>query len=46
MKKRNWLTREHFLDLLAAVNIVPGPNATEMAAHICIIRAKKATVPF
>ena len=24
VKKRNWLTREHFLDLPAAVNIVPG----------------------
>ena len=39
VKKRNWLTREHFLDLLAAVNIIPGPNATEMAAHIGYVHA-------
>lgn len=37
--KRGWLTREHFLDLLAATNLVPGPNATEMAIHIGFVRA-------
>lgn len=34
VKKRGWLTREHFLDLLAATNLVPGPNSTEMAIHL------------
>ena len=37
--KRRWLSREHFLDLLAATNLVPGPNATEMAVHIGFLRA-------
>ena len=37
--KRRWLSREHFLDLLAATNLVPGPNATEMAIHIGFVRA-------
>ncbi|HOT90232.1 MAG TPA: chromate efflux transporter [Anaerolineae bacterium] len=37
--KRGWLTREHFLDLLAATNLVPGPNAVEMAGHIGFIHA-------
>lgn len=37
--KRGWLTHEHFLDLLAATNLVPGPNATEMAIHIGYVRA-------
>ncbi|MHB0875479.1 MAG: chromate efflux transporter [Anaerolineae bacterium] len=37
--KRGWLSREHFLDLLAATNLVPGPNATEMAIHIGYVRA-------
>jgi len=37
--KRGWLSREHFLDLLAAVNLVPGPNATEMAVHIGFVHA-------
>jgi len=34
VEKRKWLTHEHFLDLLAAVNLVPGPNSTEMAIHV------------
>ena len=39
VRKRNWLSREHFLDLLAATNLVPGPNATEMAVHIGFVHA-------
>jgi chromate transporter len=32
--RRKWLTEEHFLDLLGATNLIPGPNSTEMAIHI------------
>jgi chromate transporter len=32
--KRNWLSRQHFLDLVGATNLIPGPNSTEMAIHI------------
>jgi len=39
VRKRGWLSREHFLDLLAATNLVPGPNATEMAIHIGFLQA-------
>jgi chromate transporter len=39
VRKRSWLSREHFLDLLAATNLVPGPNATEMAIHISFVHA-------
>jgi len=39
VRKRGWLNREHFLDLLAITNLVPGPNATEMAIHIGAIHA-------
>ncbi len=39
VQKRKWLPREHFLDLVAATNLVPGPNATEMAIHIGYLRA-------
>ncbi len=34
VRRRQWLSREQFLDLLAATFIIPGPNAMEMAAHI------------
>src|SRR5271155_4390434 len=32
--KREWMTEQHFLDLLGATNLIPGPNSTEMAIHI------------
>jgi chromate transporter len=32
--KRKWLTEQHFLDLTGAVNLIPGPNSTEMTMHI------------
>ncbi|MGZ3442929.1 MAG: chromate efflux transporter [Polyangia bacterium] len=32
--RRRWLTREEFLDLLGATNLIPGPNSTEMAIHV------------
>lgn len=32
--KRKWLTQQHFLDLIGATNLIPGPNSTEMAIHI------------
>ena len=32
--KRKWLSETHFLDLLGATNLIPGPNSTEMAIHI------------
>lgn len=32
--RRGWLTRQHFLDLVGATNLIPGPNSTEMTMHI------------
>lgn len=32
--KRKWLSQQHFLDLIGATNLIPGPNSTEMAIHI------------
>ena len=32
--KRKWMGEEHFLDLLGATNLIPGPNSTEMAIHL------------
>jgi chromate transporter len=34
VRRRQWFTREEFLDLLGATNLIPGPNSTEMAMHI------------
>lgn len=37
--RRKWLTQQEFLDLLGATNLIPGPNSTEMAIHIGLLRA-------
>ena len=34
VRRRKWLTRDEFLDLLGAANLIPGPNSTELAIHI------------
>src|SRR4030067_1713544 len=39
VRRRKWITREYFLDLVGATNLIPGPNSTEMALHIGYIRA-------
>ena len=39
VRKRGWLSREGFLDLLGATNLIPGPNSTEMAIHLGFLRA-------
>jgi chromate transporter len=39
VRRREWITRERFLDLLAATNLIPGPASTELAIHIGHIRA-------
>ena len=39
VSRRRWLTREQFLDYLGAVNLIPGPNSTELAIHIGHARA-------
>ncbi len=39
VRKRGWLDRQSFLDLLGATNLIPGPNSTELAIHIGLVRA-------
>ena len=34
VERRNWLSDAEFLDLNGAVNLIPGPNSTELAMHI------------
>ena len=38
VERRGWLSRQHFLDLVGATNLIPGPNSTEMAIHIGFVR--------
>jgi chromate transporter len=42
VRRRGWLTREQFLDLVGATNLIPGPNSTELAIHIGARRAGTA----
>ena len=39
VRRRGWLSRERFLDLVSATNLIPGPNSTEMAIHLGHVRA-------
>ncbi len=34
VERRGWVKRRHFLDLMAATNLLPGPNSTQMTMHI------------
>lgn len=34
VNKRKWMDEQHFLDLIGATNLIPGPNSTEMTMHI------------
>jgi chromate transporter len=37
--RRKWIDRQHFLDLIGATNLIPGPNSTEMTMHVGYERA-------
>jgi len=37
--RRRWLTEAHLLELIAATNLIPGPNSTELALHIGRVKA-------
>ena len=39
VRRRRWLGDQEFLDLVGAVNLIPGPNSTEMAIHLGFLRA-------
>jgi len=37
--RRAWVSRERFLELLGASQLVPGPSSTELAIHLGYVRA-------
>lgn len=39
VRRKRWLSREKFLDLLGASNLIPGPSSSELAIHIGYLRA-------
>jgi len=39
VRHRQWLDDQRFLDLVGAVNLIPGPNAAERAIYLGQIRA-------
>jgi chromate transporter len=39
VRRRKWLSRQKFLDLLGASSLIPGPSSSELAIHIGYLRA-------
>jgi chromate transporter len=39
VRRRGWMSREEFLDLLGTTNLLPGPNSTKMALFVGHARA-------
>ncbi len=37
--KRAWITEQQFLDYLGLVNLIPGPNSTELIMHVSLKKA-------
>ena len=38
VRRRAWVTRERFLDLIGAVSLLPGPSSTELAIYLGQVR--------
>jgi chromate transporter len=39
VRQRHWLGDQEFLDIVGATNLIPGPNATETALYLGLVRA-------
>ncbi len=39
VRKREWITRQQFLDMVGAANLIPGPTSTETAITVGFARA-------
>ncbi|MEM7345476.1 MAG: chromate transporter [Chloroflexota bacterium] len=38
VQRRKWVDDDHFLDLIGATSLIPGPSSTEMTIHLGFIR--------
>ncbi|MBV8694472.1 MAG: chromate efflux transporter [Ktedonobacteraceae bacterium] len=39
VKRHRWLSDERFVDLLSVINLIPGPNSTQLAIYLGFLRA-------
>lgn len=39
VQKRKWISRQQFLDMMGAANLIPGPTSTEVAINTGYVRA-------
>jgi chromate transporter len=39
VQRRKWVSDERFLDLMSIINLVPGPNSTQLAIYLGFLRA-------
>ncbi len=42
VRRRKWIEKDAFMDMLGFTNLIPGPNSTEMAIHLGYVRAGSA----
>ncbi len=39
VRRRRWVGNQRFLDMIGVTNLIPGPNATELAIYLGLVRA-------
>ncbi|TMC16960.1 MAG: chromate efflux transporter, partial [Chloroflexi bacterium] len=39
VRRRQWVSEEHFVDLIGITNLLPGPSSTELAIYLGYLRA-------